>query len=1416
MALDLFANFERRSNNSLFYRKSSKTLPTQTFVIKLSDLALPNEDLYSLYNVQYSINQTPFVNFLPDDNGFFQLNWTINSSVPCLCSIVVSVSTENIPLHYFDLSAKFIPDYIYIDFIAYPSLYVNLSTGQTKEVNNTNYQLSSRGIYFYGEGHTENIQLSSNKFITRNSNVIKWYVGNDIQSIITDPTQTSFWPISTTEATSNYGELSADFCLNNLPAVSAEYLNKALSNTNYLNWENEFNPDLRTVSFSADYVNQIATFQFETTANQITFGKLLTTLGPAAWDAATSDGGTSLTAVYLSRALSADVVGPTGPGVNITRKFTPNNGTPNLIDFTFWRRSPANLATLELSTVSYTWSTSANGLEFALFNDRPLARKLTTSPYLHDRYNDGILLNNVNGVLLSANTITRRIQFQFQCIGPTQSSYELISASTYSFQTSAIGALEALRAQQNFYKRPDYRNTLDLKLTTFPEYTAIRINEVVLSDLEPGENLTFYYPVTGTQTIDFATTVSISSIVYEKNTYPISIWYTNSDITTAGPIYYYDDRTGVRRYYPFFASSIRADGREEGLSDQGLLVVDNPLFINNFGYGNRLKGSIQVLEYPKAIEAILENPFPSSKFLLPVDYTPQPFWSFSSSKDVYGDAFKEQFRGTKWELQASSDIGEWSIETRFLSAIPVYQFKLCYDEDTGNNILPTFKTSAETPTTVTLTVTSYKDVYIDRPPYDWKKRITSTSVSVTATIDPIPINKIYTPSYYYVRGQDVPFSIVSYPDYPYEINELVLSSPNSTETLTLNKAAPKGTIKFNVIGIADIKITADMRNLLTGTTQKISFIYQDMIEILKNLDDPVEEESFHTSDTPLKLSYPKPQITPNEWIVVDVINSVVEKFHTNIKELISYSKLYYPKIKFYSYLAPAQKETAMFVSQKVKQDNPPIVWEDLDCSINNITDEFATWEKFTDAGLTSTWQYQNCGRRQKIDPSALEKYCIQWTWRWRKRGATDVNVKWSETKCGDTYAKKWRFEPCVIAPIALNCNRTRWNVSTIDFDQFPIPSSVPINRCWIVDAEVSKQTNQLVLAHKTEIQLVDRDKDSTHVATNKMADQLVGFQNIIGLATNNQGKVVVLDSSLPRVSIYQIDKNDFVRVDSWAKYGTAESSDGLYNPKDVYVDYENCIWIADYGNECVKKFNFIGKKLQTIFHSEFAENGPLSICMDSSNNIHCLTSKNVIVFNKAGEFLFKYEFHKSMTDVSKINVSANKHMIYISYKHGVAKFFKDGEFAFFVVKDLVCGDGYVLENFNSISQDDYRNLYVTAADKILQFADIQRITEIKAPINSNLLWKLEDLLIHKEEYVQPWVYLKAFHRLWDNIELLRTSLFYTDDNDCKKYNPPTYAKTDLIIGQNEIVSNAVINRVVDQLWTNFESLIKYFDPSCKN
>lgn len=1105
MALDLYINYERTSNSSVFYRLTSTSL--YTFNIKLSDQTIPNGD-FSFYYVEYSVNNSVPTRWVPDENGFFIKQQQITVSHPCVSSVQVYISGADLfPVGSYQLSGVFVPRFPQINYIAYPSLFVNISNGDYKAITSVNYPLTSRGLFFYGEGHTEVVNLSSNNF-TGSSDTMKWLVGNTISDII----------------------------------------------------------------------------------------------------------------------------------------------------------SAANLRTT-CSVLSVQSSTS---------------------------------------------TATVRV-------------------------TSDVGA----------------------------------------------------YPI-----------------------YPISLWATNSYITTAGPIITYRDTDGKFNYYPFFTSSLSADG------------------ITNVN--TTTKASIKVLPYPERTDVVLtELPFLDSDFYLPFSYNSSTFTATTDVKNILGDALYEDFAGTKWELRGSSKSGNWYTQTPFLSSVFAYRFKLMYEKDTGSIGLIPFKASAIYPTSVMLGLTSFRNCIMSLPvqsgqtrPTDWKSKLVPVTNSLSALINPIPFNRIYTPNYYNIKDQEVKFSIINSPEPPYVIDELTLRSPNSPSTLVLTSQAPSGSMTFDVLGVVDLSATAILRNTITNTTVDASLVYQDMIEVLKNYDDQPNKNYFYTITTPLKLTYnTQPKLSPNEWATADNVNSIIEKIYVSIEELIGRSKVYNQKNKWYGYLEPAEKVSIAKIPDQYEWYDAPLVWIDLDCASGDITDETASWEAFASSTteLSSTWEWQNCGTRIKIDPSCFQKFCVQWNWKWRAKGASTVDITWKDTKTKNAFQKKWKWEKCTIDAVDINCERTKWNISTIEPELFPFPYYGFTDRCAIIDAEVSSLTDQMVLAHRTELHLIDRDYHCNHRARTGMADDLFSFQNIIGLATTNQGKAISLDSVLPRVSVYTIDKNNFTPFSNWGSYGLRDTPQGLNNPLDIHVDKYDSIWIADTGNACVKKFTLIGKPLLTITYDTFEEYPPISVCVDSQNYVHCLTLKNIQVFNSTGEFAYEYSFHEGMDGVvSKINTSYNKEIIYVTYQYGIAKYFRTGMFFGYILKDIVTKDGVYFEGYNSISQDKFRNVYTTAGDKILQVADLQQIVDLKANIPSDLYWSLEELLIHKEEYIQPWVYLKAFHRLWDNIELLRNSIFYVSGDGCKSFKSPTHDKTNLIIGQNEIVTNAVINRLSEQLWTNLQSIIDYFDPNCEN
>lgn len=894
-------------------------------------------------------------------------------------------------------------------------------------------------------------------------------------------------------------------------------------------------------------------------------------------------------------------------------------------------------------------------------------------------------------------------------------------------------------------------------------------------------------------------TVEISSILNDQRSYPVSIKVNTDKIAQNGPIITYDDVTGEPRYYPFFASSLDSFGND----------------INK-----RLKGNIKVLLYPDSNAPTFIPPFSSTHFRLPLNHSFQTFRSI-----IYNprntNFLTENFLGTEWEIKATSDIGEWSISTPFLSSILAYQFKLGYDFTENDYMLPTFTASSVVPTVMTVNVSSYKELFLNTFPNDWQRKRVHYENTAKTIIGPMPFFKLYIPNFYYLRGQEVPITIVEAPIEPFNLISLLLESNAASAPLLITAATLSGTMIFERTGPVQLSATATLFNPNNNSEQITSIIYNDTIEIVPSFD-VVNEKYFLTSLTPFELTYnTQPKLSPNEWAIADNVNSILEKIYTTIEDLNKYTILYQKTNKLYAWIGPSLRTPQEKFQETLASEQFPVnIWADLECNESNTEDEKnATWAAFECKQKTTkyTWEYHYCeGGQEKIDPTCLQRHCLDWRWKSRKQGAGSFNVTWKQTKKGRSLQKRWSYERCEYDSEILNCNRDTWKISTIDPLYYPIPSSYSVSRCLIIDVEFYPKTEQIIIAHPTEISLIDNDYSGTNIARKGIADETFTFQNIVGMGITSEGKVVTLDGTLCRISVFDIstDPQQFKLFNAWGTYGTAENPRGFNKPQDIHIDQYDSVWITDTGNKRIKKLSILGKHTLTIYHKDFEITPPLSVCVDSKLNVHCLVTDGVLVFDQYANYLFKYYFPAEIYDVKKINVSYNREMIYVSYEAGIAKYFRTGLLAYYLLNDIICGDSIALKGFKSVSQDKYRNLYLSVGDKIIKSPDLQQIIELKAKTPTDIYWSLEELKIHKEEYIQPWVYLKAFHRLWDNIEIMRNALSY-EPTGCKSYTKPKFKKEDLVIGQNEIVTNAVINRLSEQLWANLSSLFKYFDPNCK-
>lgn len=916
--------------------------------------------------------------------------------------------------------------------------------------------------------------------------------------------------------------------------------------------------------------------------------------------------------------------------------------------------------------------------------------------------------------------------------------------------------------------------------------------------------------VLNSSTPTFSTSyVTLTSYSAEYSSIPLSLLITNGNIDINAPIVTYPDSGGgVAEFYKYFSSSRKLD---ESLDSSN----------------TKLKNDIQIYPYPIPYPTYgYTSPFPASKaFNLPLDYANRGFRSVAYPLP-YTSFLLTHYKGSNWELDAKSSAGQWVYPTGFLPQITAYQFKLGYDK--VSVIPPFFKASALYNTTVFLNVSTTESFLLSTATAkDWKPRtVTRPLTSDPALIYALPFVKIFTPNYYNLKNYPVSLTNVSVvQETSMIVNkiELFSDSLSSSIVLTGSKLNEPFFAEFTKTGVVNLSAVVTFTTLRNNISKQVPINLPNFIEVVEKYDD-IQPLYYQTKNTELALTQKEaPLLTPNEWVTADNVNSVIKKLYTTLQQLIYKSFYYRPRYKFYGWLGSSKMINEVI---PVVTENPIYTWQDLKCSIPGTTIGYTVSSE-------GSWVQQDCSRTRAVlpafdikwlehkcnlrdcDPSCFQKYCTEWNWTARKRLNSTLTTTWNNTKRKQKYQKTWKYEKCELDSQPINCDdKGKWYLSNIDPEWFPIPTCVTKRR-FFYKGIVVLPDEKFVLANDNEINLVANDYQATLLGRRGIADDLYSFQQIENIAVNSKGLVYVLDSKIPRVTIYEIANNKFKLYSYWGTFGFVNNPTGFNKPKDIHIDANDYVWVVDTGNQCIKKYTSIGNHITTIKSESFGSESPLSVCVDSLNRLHVLTQTKVYVCDVKGNLEFYYDLPSTILNPNKINTSFNKETIYVSFETGVVKFFSNGNLSHFVVNESKCRDGKIISNYSSMVQDKYRNLFVIVEDKVFKYGELMELVEGKSTLNPNIFWDLQNILVHREEYVQPWVYLKSFHRLWDNIELLRSSLFY-DISGCRSFASPKYLKQDLVIGQNEIVVNSVINRMSTQLWENLKLMFDYFDPACSN
>jgi hypothetical protein len=928
--------------------------------------------------------------------------------------------------------------------------------------------------------------------------------------------------------------------------------------------------------------------------------------------------------------------------------------------------------------------------------------------------------------------------------------------------------------------------------------------------------------------------LSLSSTVDMDVRIPISLQVTNNFFLSTSPSYFYNDSTGALQPYPYYISTTTISG--------------TPALTNN-----RYRDSIWIRPYD--VPPYTFKPGIKSFEILPSDGTNVRFrasysldpvlfkcydkyglvWNWNSICNVNENGFDGLWRETekteqfskKWRnegginpifdqipVTCSASEVTWRLSSD--SGWPqVYQFQTTatdlFDyylrvQDFGINL---FTVSSYTSTAITVNVQQTISCYISVNGGDWlpsDKLINETFIAYVGTT---PEVRLYTPNRFVLTGTNVSFeNLITQKQF---VSSIDIDFENEQPPLT---GVSVYTPFFNSEYQSPGKKTLNVSLKTIYQQEPINVSLTDIVRTVSNYDDVFPNE-YRSITSPIELPWSEqPVIGSNDWAVNDNINSCFKKLYDNLDYLESRGKAYGNTFSdYYGYLGSAPTSAS----------NPNAclswTWEDLDC-LNTALNYEVTWrDVLSGDNELDTGEWVRCGkwsdhvvRISDLTPNCLGLYDLEWSWRSRKCTAA-IQTTWANTKLNQRYSKKWYYEPSFSSQ-GIVCSPGEWQVNLPNLNKYAATISNNTIQAKCIAYGISSRNNILYVAQKTQVKLLSSDYKANFFDYRDTVDGVINFSNIKNLHLDNENKIYLLDNILSQIIVLTYEKDS--PGDNWkvfttfGGFGGRAANNKFNDPNDFYIDQLDNIWVCDTGNNCVKHFSNTGTWIKTISDSNLDSFTPISLTTDSQRNIHILTNNNILVYTYDGQYVTSYDYKTYVVgEPKKIISSYNREVIYVATDIEVIKFFRNGVFTGYILNNR-----QDVSNINCIYHDEFRNLIIGTNDKIIKFADLMTIQKLKGS-SPNRYWTLDEINIDEDEYVQNWVYTRAFQRLWDNIEIFRNSLYYKNTDPCKMYTPPVYSKDKINIGQNELVTSTVMNRLLGYLWVNFSSIVKYFDPSCK-
>ena len=299
----------------------------------------------------------------------------------------------------------------------------------------------------------------------------------------------------------------------------------------------------------------------------------------------------------------------------------------------------------------------------------------------------------------------------------------------------------------------------------------------------------------------------------------------------------------------------------------------------------------------------------------------------------------------------------------------------------------------------------------------------------------------------------------------------------------------------------------------------------------------------------------------------------------------------------------------------------------------------------------------------------------------------------------------------------------------------------------------------------------------------------------------DNGRVFVLAPDFNRVLCYSrfndMDSRnpyDLVFMYDFGGLGGGDSNLRFNNPIALAIDnglHENLgqlVYVLDEGNQCVKAFNSYGAFVSMIPYElkKYAKENAISLAVGVDGTVCVLTNHRILYYTLEGKKKGEYKLER--TDPIQLCNNKNSNFLYVVYDDDIVKVSTSGLFVGnFSVSQVWHKIGgwrvneippfYGKIRFMAVTK--YDQIYLALDNIVLIYADLLREMALAGNTYDQYSWSLDDIKIGKNEYMQDFVVNAALHRMYDNIDLFKRSIYARIR--VREKNGIKYIKTDNVM-----------------------------------